>query len=68
MNASVNCYFVLKGGHNLFNDTISMPIIPSTNDLEKSFNFYLSRLADVILCFKISSAVKLSHFLDRQII
>lgn len=39
MNASVNCYFVLKGGHNLFNDTISMPIIPSTNDVEKKFNF-----------------------------
>lgn len=39
MDASVNCYFVLKGGHDLFNDTISMPIIPSTNDLEKKFKF-----------------------------
>lgn len=37
MNASVNCCCVLKGGNNLFKDTISMLIIPSTNDLDKKF-------------------------------
>lgn len=37
MNASVNFYCVLKGGNNLFKDTIFMLITPSTNDLEKKF-------------------------------
>lgn len=39
MNVSVNCYFVLKGGYNLFNDMIFMLIIFFINDLEKKFKF-----------------------------
>lgn len=65
MNVSVNCYFVLKGGYNLFNDMIFMLIIFFINDLEKSFNFYLSRFVDVIFCFKILLVVKLLYFFDR---